>query len=199
MKTLEDVFDHTLQDMYFAENALTKALPKVIAAVSDSQLKVALEKHLSETKTHVTRLDEVFASIGSKAEGDACDAMQGLIKECETLMAEAPASPARQAGIVGCCQAIEHYEIARYGTLREWAKSLGHDEAHDLLTAILDQEKAADHTLTHLAVTSINKASGNARSAGNGRTVGTGGTPGNGRGRSKTGGRASVGRKHARA
>ncbi len=158
MKTLEDAFHHTLQDVYFAEHALTKALPKVISGVSSKELKDALKDHLAETKTHITMLDRVFKSIGEKAEGEKCDAIEGLIKECEGVMGEATGKQAKHAATIGCCQAIEHYEIARYGTLREWAKALGHDEAHDILTKILDQEKAANHTLTHLAVTSINQA-----------------------------------------
>lgn len=156
MKTLADVFEHTLQDVYFAEHAITKALPKVIRAVSQGDLKRALQAHLKETKAQIGVLEEVFTSIGKKAKGEKCDAIEGLIKECEGVMEEATGA-AKQAAIIGCCQAIEHYEIARYGTLREWAKSLRRAKAHDLLSQILDQEKAANHTLTHLAVTAVNK------------------------------------------
>ena len=155
MKTLADVFEHTLQDVYYAEHALTKALPKVIRAVSRADLKRALQAHLKETKAQIGVLEEVFTSIGKKAQGEKCDAIEGLIKECEGVMEEATGT-AKQAAIIGCCQAIEHYEIARYGTLREWAKSLGRTKAHDLLSQLLDQEKAANHTLTHLAVTAVN-------------------------------------------
>lgn len=158
MKTLADAFHHTLQDVYFAEHALNKALPKVISAVSSKDLKAALKEHLAETKQQIGMLDKVFKSIGEKASGEKCDAIEGLIKECDGVIEEATGKQAKHAAIIGCCQAIEHYEIARYGTLREWAKALGHDEAHDLLSKILDQEKKANHSLTHLAVTSINQA-----------------------------------------
>ncbi len=157
MKTLADAFEHTLQDMYFAENAIAKALPKVIGAVSIAALKTALLDHLKETKDQIKMLDKAFKSIGKTAKGEKCDAIEGLIKECDGVIEEAKGAAAKHAAIIGCCQAIEHYEIARYGTLREWAKALGEDEAHDILSQILDQEKAANHKLTHLAVTTVNK------------------------------------------
>lgn len=158
MKTLADAFHHTLQDVYFAEHALIKALPKVISGVSSKDLKDALKEHLSETKAQIAMLDRVFTSIGEKASGEKCEAIEGLIRECDGILAEATGKQAKHAAVIGACQAIEHYEIARYGTLREWAKALGHDEAHGLLSSILDQEKKANHSLTHLAVTSINQA-----------------------------------------
>ncbi|MGE0813980.1 MAG: ferritin-like domain-containing protein [Vicinamibacterales bacterium] len=158
MKTLSDAFHHTLQDVYFAEQAITKALPDVISAVSSKDLKAALEHHLEETRQQIETLGRVFASVGEQPSGQKCAAMAGLIKECDGVIGDATGAPARNAAVIGCCQAIEHYEIARYGTLREWAKALGHTEAHELLTGILDQEKKANHTLTHLAVTSINQA-----------------------------------------
>ena len=158
MKTLADAFEHTLKDMYYAENAIAKSLPDVIAAVTRKELKADLTAHLEETKGQITTLEKVFKSIGKKASGEKCDAIEGLIKETEGVISEAKGAVAKNAAIVGCCQAIEHYEIARYGTLREWAKALGHDDAHDMLSAILDQEKAANHKLTNLAITLINKA-----------------------------------------
>lgn len=157
MKTLADAFEHTLQDVYYAENALTKALPKVIKAVSNKTLKTALEDHLEETRGQVKTLDKVFKSIGKKASGEKCDAIDGLIKETDGIIEDAKGAVARNAALIAACQAVEHYEIARYGTLREWAKVLGHGEAHDLLTGILDQEKAANSKLTNLAVSTINK------------------------------------------
>jgi len=158
MKTLADAFEHTLQDVYFAENAITKALPKVIDAVSNGDLKTTLKDHLAETKGQIKTLDAVFKSIGKKASGEKCDAIEGLIKETEGVIKESKGSVAMHAAVIGCCQAVEHYEISRYGTLREWAKALGETEAHDLLSGILDQEKAANHKLTHLAISEINKA-----------------------------------------
>lgn len=155
MKTLAEAFEHTLQDIYYAENALTKALPKVAKAAGSAELKQAVEHHLTETREQIKLLDKVFASIGKKAKGEKCDAIEGLIKETEGLIEEA-SGKALDAALIGAAQAVEHYEIARYGTLREWAKELGHSEAHDLLTQILDMEKAANAKLTGLAVTAVN-------------------------------------------
>lgn len=157
MKTLQDAFEHTLQDIYWAENALTKALPKVSKAVSNAELRTAIEEHLKETKGHVTTLEAVFKSIGKEAKGEKCDAMEGLLKEADGLMEEA-SGHALDVTLIGAAQAVEHYEIARYGTLREWAKELGHEEAHSLLSSILDEEKAANSKLTALAVTAVNVA-----------------------------------------
>ena len=159
MKTLADAFAHTLQDIYFAENAIAKTLPKVIEAVSKGELKSALKEHLSETKGQIRTLQTVFKSIGKKAAGEKCDAIEGLIKETEGVIEDAKGAVAKHAAIIGCCQSVEHYEIARYGTLREWAKALGESEAHDLLSEILDQEKAANHKLTHIAINMVNKPS----------------------------------------
>ncbi|MEM5473688.1 ferritin-like domain-containing protein [Hoeflea sp. AS60] len=157
MKTLAEAFEHTLKDIYYAENALTKALPKVAKAATSKKLKDAVESHLTETKEQIKMLDKVFKSIGKKPEGEKCDAIEGLIKETDGLIEEAEGE-ALNAMLIGACQAVEHYEIARYGTLREWAKVLGYSEAHDLLTGILDQEKAANSKLTNLAVSEVNEA-----------------------------------------
>jgi ferritin-like metal-binding protein YciE len=156
MKNLADIFEHTLQDVYYAENAITKALPKMSKAVKNADLKNAMDDHVAETKQQITRLKKVFASIGVKPEGEKCDAIEGLIKEAEGLMEEAE-GVALDAGLLAAAQAVEHYEIARYGSLREWAKLLGHDEAHAILSDILDEEKATNNKLTALAVTKINK------------------------------------------
>ncbi|MEQ1943529.1 ferritin-like domain-containing protein [Mesorhizobium sp. VNQ89] len=164
MKTLADIFEHTLEDVYYAENAIVKALPKVAKAATDANLKKAAENHLAETKVQIKKLDQVFKSLGKKAAGEKCDAIEGLIKEAEGLMKEA-SGVALNAGLLAACQAVEHYEISRYGSLREWAKDLGHDEAHKLLSEILDEEKATNNKLTNLAVTSINKASAAAKAA----------------------------------
>lgn len=159
MKTLAEAFEHTLQDIYYAENALTKALPKVAKAAGSAELKKAVEAHLAETKDHVKILDKVFKSIGKPAKGEKCDAIEGLIKETDGVIEDAEGA-ALDAALIGAAQAVEHYEIARYGTLREWAKDLGYDEAHDLLSQILDQEKAANAKLTTIAVTAVNETSG---------------------------------------
>jgi ferritin-like metal-binding protein YciE len=164
VKTLAEIFEHTLQDMYYAENAITKALPKVAKAAKNPELKKAAEEHLSETKEQIKTLEQVFKSIGKRSSGQKCDAIEGLLKEADGLMEEAEGT-ALDAGLLAACQAVEHYEIARYGSLREWAKDLGHDEAHKLLSEILDQEKATNNKLTNLAVTSINKVSGAKKAA----------------------------------
>jgi ferritin-like metal-binding protein YciE len=156
MKTLEDAFEHTLQDIYYAEKAMTKTMPKLQDAANGKKLKDAISEHLEETKSQVKTLEKVFKSLGKKPSGEKCDAIEGLIKETDGIIAEATGT-AKNAALVAACQAVEHYEIARYGTLREWAKVLGHDEAHDLLTGILDQEKAANSKLTNLAVSAINE------------------------------------------
>ena len=155
MKTLAEAFHHTLQDIYYAETALTKALPKVAAAAHNADLKKAVTQHLEETKQQIVLLKKVFAVIGEKAEGVKCDAIEGLIKETEGIIGEA-SGVALDAMLIGAAQAVEHYEIARYGTLREWAKVLGHTEAHDLLSQILDMEKAANAKLTSMAVEAVN-------------------------------------------
>ena len=156
MKTLAEAFHHTLKDIYYAETALTKALPNVAKAAGSADLKKTVEAHLEETKKQITILKDVFKAIGEKPEGEKCDAIEGLIKETDGVIKEA-SGVALDACLIAACQAVEHYEIARYGTLREWAKLLGHDEAHDLLTQILDMEKAANAKLTTLAVASVNK------------------------------------------
>lgn len=156
METLAELFEHTLKDVYYAENAIAKALPKVSKAVKNAELKKAVDSHLEETKGQIKTLEKVFKTIKVKPEGEKCDATDGLIKEAEGLMEEGK-GVALDAGLLAACQAVEHYEIARYGSLREWAKVLGNEEAHVLLSEILDQEKAANGKLTNLAVTAINK------------------------------------------
>lgn len=155
MKTLEEAFQHTLKDIYFAETALTKALPNVAKAAANPEFKALVLAHLAETKQQVTILDKVFASIGEKPAGTKCDAIEGLIKETDGIIKEATGI-ALDACLIAAAQAVEHYEIARYGALREWAKVLGHTEAHDLLSQILDMEKAANSKLTGVAVSAVN-------------------------------------------
>ncbi|MEY9783011.1 YciE/YciF ferroxidase family protein [Sinorhizobium fredii] len=156
MQTLAELFEHTLQDVQYAENAIVKALPKVIKAVQAAPLKRAIESHLEETKGQIATLKKVFATIDKKPEGVKCDAIEGLLKEADGLIEEAK-GVALDAGLLAAAQAVEHYEISRYGALREWAKALGNEDAHVLLTEILDQEKAANAKLTTLAVTLVNK------------------------------------------
>ena len=157
MKTLADAFEHTLKDVYYAENAILKALPKVIEAVSQGDFKGALRDHLAETKEQIKILAKVFKTIDVSPSGEKCDAIEGLIKETEGIMSDAKGPIAKNAALAGACQAIEHYEIARYGTLREWAKTLKNEEAHVLLSEILDMEKAANNKLNAIAINSLNK------------------------------------------
>ena len=159
MKTLAEAFHHTLQDIYYAEIALTKALPKVASAANNAVFKALVQAHLIETKQQIKILDKVFATIKQKPEGMKCDAIEGLIKETEGLMEDAT-GVALDATLIAAAQAVEHYEIARYGTLREWARVLGNADAHDLLGQILDMEKAANSKLTGLAVTEVNSTKG---------------------------------------
>lgn len=155
MKTLADAFHHTLQDIYYAENALTKALPKVADAASSPALKKAVKHHLEETRQQIILLKDVFKTISQPAEGQKCDAIEGLIKETEGIIKEG-SGVALDACLIAAAQAVEHYEIARYGTLREWAKVLGNVKGHDLLSQILDMEKAANAKLTGLAIETVN-------------------------------------------
>lgn len=155
MKTLAEAFHHTLKDIYYAENALTKALPKVAKAATNPDLKKSVEHHLEETRQQITILNEVFKLIGEPAEGQKCDAIEGLIKETDGIISEA-SDVALDACLIAAAQAVEHYEIARYGTLREWAKVLGHTVVHDKLSQILDMEKAANAKLTGLAIQTVN-------------------------------------------
>jgi ferritin-like metal-binding protein YciE len=164
MKSLADIFEHTLKDVYYAENALLKALPKMEKAVGNSELKAAFSHHLSETKEQIKILDEIFGLIGVRPAGEKCDAIEGLIKEGEGIIDEA-SGRALDAGVIGAAQAVEHYEIARYGTLREWAKELGHDDAAALLTDILDMEKAANAKLNGLAVNQVNTGGASKKAA----------------------------------
>lgn len=153
---LMKLFEDELKDIYWAEKALLKAIPKMIGNATSEELIDALTNHLSETDEQVTRLEQVFESFDKKAKAVKCDAMEGLIKEAESIMEESEPGAMCDAGIISAGQKIEHYEIASYGTLRQFAETLGLDEAAELLQLTLDEEKAADETLTEVAVSAIN-------------------------------------------
>ena len=153
---LGKLFEDGLKDIYWAEKALTKAIPKMIKNATSEDLIDALETHLTETEEHVKRAEQVFAIIGSKASAKKCDAMEGLIKEAEGLMEEADEGVMRDASIISAAQKVEHYEIASYGTLRAFAETLGLTEAVSILEETLQDEKNADETLTEVAVTAVN-------------------------------------------
>ena len=156
--TLDDLFLLTLKDIYYAERQLLKALPKMAKAAQSPDLKAAFTAHRAETETQVERLQQVFAILGKRAAGQTCEAIQGLIEECEELLEEATQpSAVRDAGLIACGQAVEHYEMARYGTLVAWAEALGMADAAALLTETLTEEKAADSKLGGLASGSINE------------------------------------------
>ena len=155
-KSLKQLFTDGLQDIYWAENALVNALPKMFDNATDGKLKTAIKEHLDQTKTHVQRLDEVFASLNEKAKGKKCDAMEGLLKEGESIIEETESGAVRDAGIIGAAQKVEHYEIATYGTLAAYAKTLNERTALDLLLKTLGEEKKADCLLSTIADTTLN-------------------------------------------
>ncbi len=156
---LEKLFTDSLKDIYWAEKHLTKALPKMQKAATTDELKSAIEEHLTQTEGQITRLEQVFELCGKKAQAKKCDAMEGLIKEGESVVEETEdGSMTRDAGIIMAAQKVEHYEIATYGSLVQFAKTLGMDEAADLLEQTLDEEKGADEKLTQIAEGSVNKA-----------------------------------------
>ena len=158
MKTLNDLFEDMLQDVYFAEKTLVKALPKMAKKATSENFKTALTDHLAQTQEHVTRLESVFEMLGEKPKAKECPAILGLVKEAEEIMDEAEDDAVRDAGMVACAQAVEHYEIARYGALCSWAEQLGMKEAVELLSATLDEEISADTGLMDLALSEINDA-----------------------------------------
>ena len=154
--TLKDFFIDSLKDIYWAENALVKTLPKMFDQASDQKLKTAIKDHLAQTKEHVVRLENVFKSLGVKAEGKKCLAMDGIIKEGEEIMEETAEGPVRDAGIIASAQKVEHYEIATYGTLAAFAKTLNERTALDLLIKTLGEEKKSDCLLSTIADTNLN-------------------------------------------
>lgn len=158
METLNDLFEDMLKDVYFAEKTLVKALPKMAKKATSKHFKTALTDHLAQTEEHVTRLESVFEIIGKKAATKQCAAILGLVKEAEDVMDEAKDDNVRDAGMVACAQAVEHYEIARYGALNAWAEELGLPEAAELLSRTLDEEISADAGLNDLALSEINDA-----------------------------------------
>ena len=133
------------------------ALPKMAKAARDAELQAAFEKHHGETETHVSRLEQVFSALDAKPQGKTCDAIMGIIEEGQEIMKEYKGSPALDAGLVAAAQAVEHYEISRYGTLRTWAEELGLSDAAKLLEATLREEKATDEALTQIAETVVNQ------------------------------------------
>jgi ferritin-like metal-binding protein YciE len=155
-KTLNDLFLTTLKDVYYAEKAILRALPKMAKAAESGEVKQAFLKHRDETVGHVERLEEVFEIMGKKVSGKTCDAIKGIIEEGQEIMEDFEDSKALDAGLIAAGQAVEHYEIARYGTLRTWAQQLGMRDAARLLDQTLAEEKKTDQLLTQLAEASAN-------------------------------------------
>lgn len=156
-KSLDELFHDTLKDIYFAEKKILATLPKMMKAAQSDELKAAFEKHHGETEGQIERLEQVFAVIDKKPVGKTCAAIVGITEEGAEIISEYKGSPALDAGLLAAAQAVEHYEISRYGTLRTWAEELGLDEAVDLLQATLDEEEATDKALTRIAKTAVNQ------------------------------------------
>ena len=156
-KNLQDLFHGTLKDIYFAEKKILNALPKMAKAAQSEELKAAFEKHETETAEHVARLEKVFEEIEETPRGKTCDAIMGIIEEGQEVMKEFKGAPALDAGLLAAAQAVEHYEIARYGTLKTWAAELGLNQAKKLLETTLAEEKKTDDTLTLLAESQVNQ------------------------------------------
>ena len=156
-KLLSELFHDTLKDVYFAENRILKTLPKMAKAAHSKDLKAAFVKHEKETRGQVKRLEQVFKIFGKKPQAKKCEAIMGITKEGAEIMQEYKGSPALDAGLLAAAQAVEHYEISRYGTLRTWAEELGHTDAASLLQETLDEEEATDQALTEIAKTAVNQ------------------------------------------
>ena len=156
-KRLDDLFHDTLKDIYFAEKKILSTLPKMQKAARSPELKKAFEKHRRETEGQVKRLEQVFAIIDKRPKAKTCDAIMGIMKEGQEIMEEYKGSPALDPGLLAAAQAVEHYEISRYGTLKTWANELGHAGAVKLLDATLQEEKKTDAALTEIADTVVNQ------------------------------------------
>jgi ferritin-like metal-binding protein YciE len=156
-KTLDHLFHDTLKDIYYAEKKILATLPKMAKAAQNGELTAAFEKHRAETERQVDRLEQVFALIDKKVQGKTCDAIIGITEEGADIIKDYKGSPALDAGLIAAAQAVEHYEISRYGTLRTWAEELGLNGAVSLLQETLDEEKATDEALTKIAESVVNQ------------------------------------------
>lgn len=155
-KNLNDLFLDTLKDIYYAEKQIYKALPKMAKAANSEDLRAAFEKHHTETEGQIERLEQIFESLGKAARGKKCDAIEGILDEGKEIMDEYKGAPALDAGLLAAAQAVEHYEISRYGTLKTWATTLGHTGVVKLLDETLSEEKKTDSDLTKLAGSVVN-------------------------------------------
>src|SRR6187401_3361259 len=157
IKSMDDLFVHTLRDIYYAEKQILKALPEMIEKATDPQLKQGFQAHLVETKGHVQRVEQVFKMHGVDVKGVDCPAIDGIIDEAEEIAGEVDDKQVLDAALIAAAQAVEHYEITRYGTLIAWAKQLGRNDCATVLQQNLEEEKAADKKLTTLAESSVNR------------------------------------------
>ena len=157
IKTMDDLFVHTLRDIYYAENQITKALPKMISKTQNAELKRSFETHLTETQGQIRRLEEVFRMHGHEPKGVTCEAIDGIISEAESVMSNVADQEVLEAAMLASAQAVEHYEITRYGTLAAWAKQLGRNDCASLLHQTLEEERRTDEKLTALAENRINQ------------------------------------------
>lgn len=157
IKTLDDLFVHTLRDIYYAENQIVKNLPDMISKATDPSLKSGFETHLSETKNQITRLEQVFKMHGVDAKGVTCPAIDGILKEASEVAGDVADKTVLDAALIAAAQAVEHYEITRYGTLIAWANQLGRNDCASVLQKNLDEEKAADSKLNTMALQSVNE------------------------------------------
>lgn len=157
LKTMDDLFVHTLQDIYYAENRIVKALPSMVSKASDADLRSAFERHLDETKGQIARLEQVFEQHGVSPKQTQCPAIDGILKEADDVAGEVDDKRVLDAALIAAAQAVEHYEITRYGTLVAWANLLGRPDCADLLQKNLDEEKGADDTLNEIAMSNVNR------------------------------------------
>lgn len=157
IKTLNDLFVHTLRDIYYAEKQIVKALPDMIEKATDPTLRQGFKSHLEETKNHVARLEQVFKMHGVEAKGVDCPAIDGIIEEANEVAGEVDDKQVLDAALIAAAQAVEHYEMTRYGTLIAWARQLGRSDCASLLQQNLDEEKAADKKLTQMAEAQVNR------------------------------------------
>ncbi len=157
IKTMNDLFVHTLKDIYYAEHQIVKALPDMIEKATDAGLKQGFQAHLGETKNHVKRLEQVFKMHGVEAKGVDCPAIDGIIEEANDVAGEVEKKSVLDAALIAAAQAVEHYEMTRYGTLISWAKELGRNDCVSLLQQTLDEEKATDKKLTAMAESQVNR------------------------------------------
>ncbi|HTV67641.1 MAG TPA: ferritin-like domain-containing protein [Rhizobiaceae bacterium] len=156
IKTLDDLFVHTLRDIYYAEHEIVKALPDMVDKATSPELKAGFKKHLEETKGHIQRLEQVFQMHGVEAKGVNCPAIDGILEEANEVAGEVDDKNVLDAALIAAAQAVEHYEMTRYGTLVEWAKQLGRADCASVLQKNLDEEKATDKKLTALAESKVN-------------------------------------------